>query len=813
MGNKKKKLHKKRNKHTDLANRLTIKSLISSKLKSNDSDVTYVGIDFGTSTTVVSIASSKDGLESIQSDAIELNQKLYDGAIYKSYKIPTMIGWYNNSLLVGEGANQIKLKLKKDKTLWHSFKMDLGVDMGALYPYSELNNEKIKLLNPKDVATLFFKYLKVQIEKYVKINALPNQIEYAVSIPASFEANQRKDLLDSLHANDMMTEKQALIDEPNAAFLSYVSNSDLKDDIYISEEYPTNILVFDFGAGTCDISILEVANSPKGFYSKNVAISRFEALGGNDIDKLIVKEILLPQFLEENNTSRSSFKTKELKIIEERLEKPAELLKIKISEEISLFSDNENFNDMLSDDFIIMIHAYNQIVSMNHSVEFKTKKGKLTLKRPQMSYQEFVEINDRFTDTETEWSTDKSIFSPIFSAMKKANLEVDDIDYVLFVGGSAKNYFMQKAITEYFDEAEYLIPKDLQAHVSSGAAIHSLMFNGYGKNIIDPITSEPILLLMKEEDEEYDRILLKAGTTIPCETIVIDDLKPQRDGQNILELPLCIGSRDKLLHNVKIEAHEAFTMDSKIQLKVSINADKMLVVNAVVDGRTMYIEPLNPFRNQDVSVKEKQKFDAEKEYNKIISANKGKATRESLNALHKAYEKLGYHLQAAEMLEELYDKFGMGSLNNIGVAYSRSGDENKALKFYELDMEESPSAIVACNIALKYKYSNQKEYKKWLEKSLDLDSDYETAQYLYGVVLDKAGNAQGIELIKKAFNALKLEYESGYAENSDIHWLKECAKYLDADDYAVMIDKSLKKEKLDFQDYDSENLTSRKIKG
>ena len=802
MGNKKKKLHKKRNKHTDLANRLTIRSLISSKLKSNDSNVTYVGIDFGTSTTVVSIASSKDGLETIQSNPVELNQKLYDGAIYKSYKIPTMIGWYNNSLLVGEGANQIKLKLKKDKTLWHSFKMDLGMDMGALYPYSELNNEKIKLLNPKDVATLFFKYLKVQIEKYVQNNNLPAQIEYAVSIPASFEANQRKDLLDSLHANEIMTEKQALIDEPNAAFLSYVSNADLKDDIYISEEYPTNILVFDFGAGTCDISILEVANSPKGYYSKNIAISRFEALGGNDIDKLIVEEILLPQFLEENNTHRSFFKTKEMKIIEERLEKPAELLKIKISEEISLFSDNENFDDILSND---------KIVSINHSVEFKTKKGVFRLSSPSMRYQEFVEINDRFTNTEVEYSMDKSIFSPVFSAMKKASLEIDDIDYVLFVGGSAKNHFMQQALKMYFNEAEYLIPGDLQVHVSSGAAIHSLMFNGYGKNIIDPITSEPILLIMKEEDEEYDRVLLKAGTTIPCETIVIDDLKPQRDGQTILELPLCIGSRDKLLHNIKIESHEAFTMDSKIQLEVSINADKMLVVNAVVDGKTMGIEPLNPFRNQEVSVKEKQKFDAEKEYNKIISANKGKATRESLNALYTAYEKLGYHLQAAEMLEELYDKFGMGSLNNIGVAYSRAGDENKALKFYEQDMDESPSAIVAGNIALKYKYSNQKQYKKWLEKSLDLDPDYAHAQYLYGVVLDRAGNAQGLELIKKAFNSLKVEFEMGFAGDSDIHWLRECARYLDADDYVAMIDESLKNEKLDIKDYESKNLTSRKM--
>ena len=98
----------------------------------------------------------------------------------------------------------------------------------------------------------------------------------------------------------MMVDKQALIDEPNSAFLSYVSDPELKSEISILEDYPTNILVFDFGAGTCDISIIEVGYSSKGFYSKNLSISRFEALGGNDIDKMIAKDILLPQFLKEN---------------------------------------------------------------------------------------------------------------------------------------------------------------------------------------------------------------------------------------------------------------------------------------------------------------------------------------------------------------------------------------------------------------------------------------------------------------------------------------------------------------------------------
>ena len=796
-------MKKKKQKSKNSAKKLTIQSLVDNHFTENILSKTYVGIDFGTSTTVVSIASTKDNLTTIQSIPIELNQKLYDGAIYKSYKIPTMIGWYNNTLLIGEGASQLKLKLKKDKNLWHSFKMDLGVDMGSLYPYSELNNEKIKLLNPKDVTSLFLKYLKIQIEKYVENNNLASQIEYAVSIPASFEANQRKDLLDSLHVNNMMIEKQVLIDEPNAAFLSYVSSNSLKDDIYISEEYPTNILVFDFGAGTCDISILEVANSTRGYYSKNLAISRFEALGGNDIDKHIVKEILLPQFFEKNNVDHSHFKTKEMKIIEERLEKSAELLKIKISEEISLFASNSEFEKILAED---------KIVRINHKVAFNTKNGLYSLDIPEITYHQFLEINERFTDLSPENSIFKSIFSPIYSAINKANLEKDDIDYVLFIGGSSKNYFIQKSLKDYFDDAEYLIPEDLQAHVSSGAAIHSLMYNGYNKNIIDPITSESILLIMKNEDDEHERVLLKAGTIIPCESIIINDLKPQREEQNILELPLCIGNRDKLLYNIKIETENNFTMDSDIQLEISINADKMLIVTAIVDGVSIETVPLNPFRNQEVSMKEKKKFDAEKKYNKIIAANMGKDTPESLRALYDAYNEFEYYLQAAEVLEELYDKYKLGSLNNIGVAYSKAGDEIKALFYYELDMEEYPSALTACNIALKYKYNNATIYKSWLERALELNPDYSLAQYMYGVILDKNGKEKGRKLIRKAFNSLRNEYENNSVDDSDIYWLKKCATYLNEDEYILKIEKTLQNNELVLEDYNSDNLTSKKIK-
>ena len=63
---------------------------------------TYVGIDFGTSTTVISIASYDEGSNLIHTNSLRLKQKLPDGALYSSEIIPSVIAWFNNQILVGE---------------------------------------------------------------------------------------------------------------------------------------------------------------------------------------------------------------------------------------------------------------------------------------------------------------------------------------------------------------------------------------------------------------------------------------------------------------------------------------------------------------------------------------------------------------------------------------------------------------------------------------------------------------------------------------------------------------------------------------
>lgn len=511
---------------------VTINTLMPELLsKSLDDSIgtTFIGIDFGTSTTVISVA-MLDKVLPIKTFTLEINQILPPhNSHYSTNKVPSVIAWYNDTLYVGKGASDLKYSLLEGKNVWFSFKMKLGEDLGNQYYRSDLSEKnQYTILTPKDAAKVFFQFLKREIDDYILKNNLPRKIKYAVSIPASFEANQRKDLIEALEYADIPVDNQCLIDEPNAAFLSYIVETNTNPNntkLFVPENDRLHILVFDFGAGTCDISILEIENE-LGLKSKNLSISRFEKLGGDDIDRLIAYQVLLPQLYQENGIKDKELKTPDItKRIIPKLLKAAEELKIAICKGISSESISSN---------LPAIAGSSNSVTLGNPININLPRRKLVLSQPRMSYQQFKEVMTTFLGTSSKKSSYQdeeefiSIFNPIQSALKKAELAEDEIDYVLLIGGSSKNPYVQDALRQYFDESELIIPYDLQTHVSAGAAIHSLLFNGFGKNVIQPITSEPIMVVTKNFQM---RTLVKEGTPIPCDNFIIDNLVPQREGR------------------------------------------------------------------------------------------------------------------------------------------------------------------------------------------------------------------------------------------------------------------------------------------
>lgn len=753
---------------------------------------TYVGIDFGTSTTVVSIASYDENNKLNHTDSLRLKQKLPDGTIYSSEIVPSVIAWINNQIFVGEGASQLKYQLKRGKNIWYSFKMELGEDLGAKYYESELGNvPPFNIRNPKDAARVFFAYLKYLITGYCKEHDLSEEISYAVSIPASFEANQRKDLLDALMANEMKVSKQALIDEPNAAFISYaVSRSTEGQPMFVNPDFNSKVLVFDFGGGTCDISILEIGQSANGFFSKNIAISKFTKLGGDDIDRYLTYHYLMPRFLEANGKKMEQFRTNEKKHIASALYKVAERLKILINKTLSA----------LTDDFVLPRIKNNETqTTLESEVTVFTNKGELKQDSFYLTNKELTETMSVFTKNGSGKTTRikgedeyNSIFSPIESAIKKSKTPKEEIDYVLLIGGSAQSSYIQEALKKYFEDSEMLVPSNLQTHVSQGAAIHSLLFNGMNKCLIQPISSEPILVITKEE---IPKVILPAGTQIPCDTILIDDLVTSREGQKIVELPICVGNVRKLLFNLKIESPlpSGFPVNCPIELAIEVNTDKMLLARATCMGVVCHVEPLNPFANKELSTEERAAIKAERQANLEAELNGGVPSKRTLIALKKAYINAGHSFKAAETLElqnELYPEDDM--YNEIGVLYNNSGNIEKAIEFYEKALEANPNHKFAnANLGSKLRHIDPKRAKEYIQRALNLNPNQDIALVELGRILKSEGDIAGAnEKFQRAYDIFLRQWKTNSLGTYAYGWFASVAEELGEDDFAREIRRS-----------------------
>lgn len=766
---------------------------------------TFVGIDFGTSTTVVSVATYDSSIRKINVQPIYLDQMLEDGTKYQSEKIPSVIAWFRNILLVGEGASNLKYTLKKGKNIWYSFKMEIGEDLGAKYYDSEVADiDTIKIRNPKDCVRIFFKYLRMLIERYCTQSDLSLNIDYAISIPASFEANQRRELMEALEANGMTVSRQSLIDEPNAAFISYVNDSQVFEKLLtISPYYNPKVLVFDFGGGTCDISILEIGKSVNGFYSKNQSISKFTKLGGDDIDRYLTYQYLLPRFLAYNNLTIDKFCTPEIKIIATKLYKIAEKIKINVCKSFSV----------LASDFVLPEIKYSDSKNtLSTKVCIETTKGVLSQDVFYITNKEITQAMSIFTNDsrlplQIKRQEDyNNIFIPIKSAIDKAHISIEELDYVLFIGGSSKNPYIQEALHKYFDGSELLIPRDLQTHVSKGTAIHSLLMNGMNKCLIQPITSEPIFVITKDT---LRKVLISAGTVIPSDTVIVDDLIPSRDNQESIELPICVGNPNKMLFNLKITRDGGFPLNAEIKLALELTADKLLLAQANCLGINCMIEPQNPFANKELTTEERIILSAERQANLDAEKNGGIPSKQSLISLRQAYYKAGNSFRAAETYEQQLELYpNPNNYNEVGVLYSNAGHENKAIDFYERALANNPDEFHPMfNLGHNLIYRDPKRAEELLRKTYSLDPLHAPSMIALAEIEGRQGHKEEAQRLKQeAYDILYRKWKSNSLRDFEYSWLTNVAQSLGLKDIAQKV--RLSKPKLHQDSYYTEdNLT------
>lgn len=750
---------------------------IPAELVENQKGKAFVGIDFGTSTTVVSVARYNVKSKLVECATLQLSQKEPDGNIVESELMPTVIAINHDGMpLVGEGAYKLKgnPNYTLGENLWHSFKMGLGVNLGPVW-YS---SQQPQIKSPQDATRFFFKQLK----RCIELACPDTDIQYAVSIPASFESNQRRDLLEALKANEIPMTGRNLIDEPNAAFIGYINPDETyKEAIELNEGYNPKVLVFDFGAGTCDISILEISADYQGCHSRNLSISQFTELGGNDIDRYIANNYLLPSLLKNNAMDEDDYSESQKEVIASQLMGIAELLKIKICKDCEFLLDDKGMMDT--------VIAQNGGRTIDVPVDIYTDYKQLKQNSFTLTYSEFIHTMEVFfkknihqgATTVKRQKRYNSIYATINSAIRKAHVSKDEIDYVMMIGGSSKNPFVIRSIKEYFgDETMVLLPPDMQILVSQGAAIHSLMVNAFDTSIVRPITSEPIVIITRDNQAMP---VIPAGKEIPFAPVKLDRFSTGDREMECIEIPVCVGSEKKMLANLKIVAPDgdAFPINTPVDVVLEMNADKVLSVYAACMGKECTVVSENPFANTYLTDEERRIMLAERGTFESADKNGGIPSKASLVSLRKALSNADNEYREAEVLEMQLKYYPQEDMyNRLGVLYHNCGNISKAMKYYKKAIEADednpwPHSNVGHELYLIGKYEAA---KRELERALELKPDLATPLILLGDIYDEEDKEKAKEYHEQAYNILMRHARSGQLDSCDYGWLKRVARTL-----------------------------------
>ena len=238
---------------------------ISEPGESSEKDELVVGIDFGTTNSLIAISKGYNAQIIKMQDGIEI--------------VPSIIGIDADDIIVGQRASKCDNHIRSIKRLlakdYSEIESNSNLKNLATFLVNDNNIPKIVLLGKEkslpEIASEIFKYLKAQAEE-----ALGDVLEkVVVSVPAYFNDEARGQVL--LAAKLAGLEVIRLISEPTAAAYAY-GLSKLAKGAY---------LVYDLGGGTFDVSIL---NMQEGVFQV-IATGGDNMLGGEDIDHAIAEYI------------------------------------------------------------------------------------------------------------------------------------------------------------------------------------------------------------------------------------------------------------------------------------------------------------------------------------------------------------------------------------------------------------------------------------------------------------------------------------------------------------------------------------------
>jgi len=394
-----------------------------------------VGIDLGTTTSLV--AAIKDG-----QPFLILNER-------GKTITPSVVGISETGeLLVGEAAKN-QAVAHPDRTVASAKRL-----MGT--------NQKVELggkeYTPQEISALIMAKLKKDAEAYFgqPVN------EAVVTVPAYFTDSQRQATKDAGEIAGFKVER--IINEPTAAALAYG---------FQHQEESRTILIYDFGGGTFDISIIKMV---EGAF-KVLATAGNNKLGGDDFDS-VISDYLFDEFKKAEDMDLREIEDNKMKLsIKQRITEAAEKAKVDLS---TLLETNVNIPFIFSsgDD---------------------PKHLDLTLTRA-----DFEKMTGHLIEATRE---------PVLEALEGAGLKNDEIDAVILVGGTTRMPSVKRFTSELLGQ-EPLADIHPEECVAMGAAIQAGVKKGELDDLV-VVDVAPYTLGIEIVGDRFSPIIY-ANTPIPC---------------------------------------------------------------------------------------------------------------------------------------------------------------------------------------------------------------------------------------------------------------------------------------------------------
>jgi len=718
----------------------------------------FCGIDVGTTNSLVAVVDAsairtRDWQSAVRT--VPIRQPTRDG-VTESVLFPSVVA----EVFPGEWVTGLAAKearghgLRKDRQIFYSSKSEMGLGREPYYPFAS----SAKFDTPYKVAGEILRNLASAVELEFGTGAVANLV---VTVPASFQVSARKDTLRAAQIAGIHLGEQALLDEPNAAFLDYLLTVASQDACPLDFSTPTLILVVDFGGGTCDASVLRVRFQPQSgrLELANLAISRYERLGGDNIDTAIVEKILLPRLLRQNGIHALDLTWAEKKnFVLPQLLPLAEALKLAICSEYSAQLELHSEQEIRRD----TIRAAQ--LSASIAVPAQDRIRTLSLREPSLTLTQFEDVMAPFIDRDliyahgTEFNSVTSVFAPVQDALDRAALSPCDIDGILLVGGSSLIPQVQLALGEYFPESRRLRFPSAErsvAAVARGAALHSFFLHGLRLPLLKPIAQETIGLLARGN---AFCPLIHAGTELPFPATdnfathrglsVPRDLMPELDIVIAAEAPI---GENKVLAVAHIRPDDLPRAGDEIEVRFRLDANKLLQLEASLISNpqarcTVSLEnPLSSTGHE--TERQKEILRLEQELADAIIRRQSLSEKvlpiERLSERlfdEKKYERAIDWAKKALQLRGTPDVF---ALNLIGNAYSELGAYDRAEKFYREVTNADPSwGGGHFNLALSMESQGRtQDAVAAVSEAVRLDLEEGAYRALHARLLKKLGNA------------------------------------------------------------------------